>query len=89
MKKEFHEMEPKGVWEIVLMYFMPPGRKVIGNRWVYNEKNYGTLRSRTVAQGFSQIPGKDFTDSDAPVMTDLAFRLALIIRIMMNWAFQH
>jgi hypothetical protein len=60
MKKEFLEMETKGVWEIVLMSSMPPGRKIIGNRWVYNEKDYGTLRSGTVAQGFSQVPGQDF-----------------------------
>jgi Reverse transcriptase (RNA-dependent DNA polymerase) len=66
------------------MSFMPPGRKIIGNRWVYNKKDDGTLRSRTVAQGFSQVPGQDFTDSHAPVITDLAFRLALIIRIMMK-----
>jgi hypothetical protein len=36
-------METKGVWEIVLMSSIPPGRKIIGNRWVYNEKDDGTL----------------------------------------------
>jgi Reverse transcriptase (RNA-dependent DNA polymerase) len=61
---------------------MPHGRKLVGNRWVYTEKYDGTYRSRTVAQGFSQVPGKDFTDSHAPVMTDLAFRLALIITVL-------
>jgi Reverse transcriptase (RNA-dependent DNA polymerase) len=63
MKKEFLATEPKGVWEIVFMSFMPPGRKIIGNRWVYNEKDDGSLISRTVAQGFSQVPGQDFTAS--------------------------
>jgi Reverse transcriptase (RNA-dependent DNA polymerase) len=38
----------------------------------------------TVAQGFSQVPGKDYTDSHAPAMMDLAFRLALIIRVLMK-----
>jgi Reverse transcriptase (RNA-dependent DNA polymerase) len=79
MKKEFHAMETKGVWEVVLMSSMPAGRKVVGNRWVLTAKDDGTLRSRTVAQVFSQVPGKDFTDSHAPVMTDLAFGLSLII----------
>jgi Reverse transcriptase (RNA-dependent DNA polymerase) len=78
MKKEFLAMEPKRVWEIVLMSSMPPGRNIICNRWVYNKKDDGTLISRTVAQGFSQTPSQDFTDSHAPVMTDFAFRLALI-----------
>jgi Reverse transcriptase (RNA-dependent DNA polymerase) len=66
------------------MSSMPSRRKIVGNRWVYSEKSDGTLRSRTVAQGFSQVLGKDFTDSHAPVMTDLAFRLALIIKVLMK-----
>jgi hypothetical protein len=72
MKEEFHAMETKAVWEIILMSSMPPGRKVIANRWVYNEKDDGTLRSQTFEQVFCQVPGQDFTNSHAPVMTDLA-----------------
>jgi Reverse transcriptase (RNA-dependent DNA polymerase) len=77
-------METKDVWEVVLMSSIPAGRKVVGNIWVLAEKDDGTLRSMTVAQGFSQVTGKDFTDSLAPVMTDLAFWLALIIRVLMK-----
>jgi Reverse transcriptase (RNA-dependent DNA polymerase) len=51
---------------------------------VYTEKDDGTYQSRTVAQGFSQVPGKDFNDSHVPVMTDLAFILALIIKVLMK-----
>jgi hypothetical protein len=58
MKREFRALETKGVWEIVLMSSMAPGRKVVGNIWVLTEKDDGTLRSRTVAQGFSHVPGK-------------------------------
>jgi Reverse transcriptase (RNA-dependent DNA polymerase) len=78
-------MEPKGVWEIVLMSSMPPGRNVVGNRWLLTEKDDGTLRSWkwTVAQGFRQVPGKDFNDSHAPVMTEISFHQALIIRVLM------
>jgi Reverse transcriptase (RNA-dependent DNA polymerase) len=79
MKKDFHAMGTKGFWEIVLKSSIPAGRKVVGNRWVLTEKDDGTLRSGPVAQGFSQVPGKYCTDSYAPVMTYLAFRLALII----------
>jgi Reverse transcriptase (RNA-dependent DNA polymerase) len=63
---------------------MSPGRMEVGNRWVLTEKDDGTLRSRTVAPGFSQVRGKDFTDSHAPDMTDLSFRLALIIRVLIK-----
>jgi Reverse transcriptase (RNA-dependent DNA polymerase) len=78
-------MESKGVWKIVPLYSMSHGRKLVGNRWVYAEKDDGTFRSRTAAQGYSQIPGKYFTDSHEPVMTDLAFRLALILKVLRNY----
>jgi Reverse transcriptase (RNA-dependent DNA polymerase) len=81
MKREFNAMKSKGVWNIFPLSSMPHGRKLVGNRLVNTEKGYGTYRSRTVAQGFSQVPGNDFTDGHAPVMTDLAFRLALIIKV--------
>jgi hypothetical protein len=48
MKKEFHAMESKGVWKIVPLSSMPHGKKIVGNRWVYTEKDDGTYRSRTV-----------------------------------------
>jgi Reverse transcriptase (RNA-dependent DNA polymerase) len=82
MKKEFHAMERKGVWNIVPLSYMPHGRKIVGNRWVYTEKDDVTYKSRTVAQGFIQVSGKYFTDSHAPVMTYLAFRLALITKVL-------
>jgi hypothetical protein len=47
MKKAFLAIETKGVWEIVLMSSMPPGRKIIGNIWVYNKKDQE--RSRKVS----------------------------------------
>jgi Reverse transcriptase (RNA-dependent DNA polymerase) len=82
MKKEFHAMENKGVWNIVPLSSMPHGRKQVGRRWVYTEKEDGTYISRAVAQGFSQVPVKYFTDNHAPVVTDLAFILALIIKVL-------
>jgi Reverse transcriptase (RNA-dependent DNA polymerase) len=42
------------------------------------------MKEPSVAQGFGQVPGNDFTDSNAPVMTDLALRLALIIFLLMK-----
>jgi Reverse transcriptase (RNA-dependent DNA polymerase) len=81
-EKELHAMECKGVCKIVPLSSLPHGRMLFCNRWVYTEKDVGTYRSRTVAQGYSQVPGKDFTYSHAPVMTDLAFRLDLIIKVL-------
>jgi Reverse transcriptase (RNA-dependent DNA polymerase) len=88
MKQEFNAIKTKVVWKVIPMSSIPPGRKKVGNRWVYSEKSNGTLRSRTAAQGFSKVPGKDFTDSHARVMTDLALRLALIIKVLIKLARQ-
>jgi Reverse transcriptase (RNA-dependent DNA polymerase) len=84
MKQGFHAIETMGVWEVVLISSMPAGRKGVGNRWVLTEIDDRNLRTRTVAQGLSHVPGKNFTDSHAPVMTDLAFRLAHIIQVLMK-----
>jgi hypothetical protein len=82
MKDEFKAIEVKEVWDIVAIDKVPSGRKLIGNRWVFNEKDDGRFRARTVAQGFSQVPGKDFQESHAPVVNDVTFRITLILRIM-------
>ncbi len=60
---------------------VPPNRKVIGNRWVYALKDDGRFRARTVAKGFSQIPGKDFQENHAPVVNDTTFHLSLDLKI--------
>lgn len=46
-------METKHVWSFGNKDSLPPGRKIIGNRWVYAIKDDGRLRARTVAKGFS------------------------------------
>jgi hypothetical protein len=79
VKQYFLAMESNRVWESVLMSSMPPGRKIGGNRWVLIENDDGTLRSTTLEQDISQEPRKYFTDSHATVITDVAFRLSLII----------
>jgi Reverse transcriptase (RNA-dependent DNA polymerase) len=70
MITEFLNCEEKKAWVIVPKSKVPKGRKIIDNRWVYAEKDDGTYRSRTVAKGFSQIPGKDFQEHHSPVVHD-------------------
>ena len=50
---------------------LPLGRKAIGSRWVFKVKRNanGSIerhKARLVAQGFSQQPGFDFTETFAP-----------------------
>ncbi len=81
---ELKNMEEKEVWEIHEKKNLPTGRKLIGNRWVFALKDDGRYRARTVAKGFSQIPGKDFQENFAPVINDATFHLILALKEMMS-----
>jgi Reverse transcriptase (RNA-dependent DNA polymerase) len=63
---------------------VPKGRKIIGNRWVYAEKDDGTFRSCTVTKRFSQIPGKDFQKNHSPVVHDTTFCVVLVQKLVYN-----
>jgi Reverse transcriptase (RNA-dependent DNA polymerase) len=76
--------EEKKSWVIVPKSKVPKGSKIIGNRWVYSEKDYGTYRRRTVAKGFSQIPGKDFQEHYSPVVHDTTFCVVLAQKLVYN-----
>jgi hypothetical protein len=82
MSTEFTNIEEKGVWEITKRDKVPNHRKVIGNRWVYALKDDGRFRARTVAKGFSQIPGQDFQENHAPVVNDTTFHLILSLKLL-------
>ena len=38
MQTEFQNMEEKDVWRLIKKKDIPPGRKLIHNRWVYARK---------------------------------------------------
>jgi hypothetical protein len=84
MKTEFENMDEKKVWDVYKRTDLPSGRKLIGNRWVYVLKDDGRYRARTVAKGFSQVPGKDFQENFAPVINDTTFHLVLALKALMN-----
>jgi Reverse transcriptase (RNA-dependent DNA polymerase) len=60
---EFKNCESKKVWVIIKKCSVPKGRKIIGNCWVLTVTDDGRYRARTVAKGFSQIPGQDFQET--------------------------
>jgi hypothetical protein len=45
-------------------------------------KRNGIFRARLVACGYSQIPGVDFTENYAPVISDVTYRIMLIAEIV-------
>jgi hypothetical protein len=83
MKAELSTMKEMNVYQLTTL---PEGWKAIGNRWVLESKedNKGgsAYKARLVAQGFSQIPGVDYSTTFAPVikMASVWFIAALACR---------
>jgi hypothetical protein len=68
-------MTKRGVWEVIDEKDVPNDQRCIKNKWIFKVKRNGVFRARLVACGYSQVPGVDFTESFAPVLNDVSFRL--------------
>ena len=55
------------------------GRRLIGCKWVFKLKRDGRYRARLVGLGYTQIPGVDYTDHFAPVVSDVTLRIVLVL----------
>jgi hypothetical protein len=84
MCTESDNMHSKQVWTIITSNSFPGNRKIIGNRWVFAQKDDGRFRARTVAKGFTQITGKDFQENHSPVINDTTFHTILVLRILVK-----
>jgi Reverse transcriptase (RNA-dependent DNA polymerase) len=73
-------MEQKKVWEVLPNTSIPADQNVIGAQWVYAKKADGQFRARCVSIGFNQIPGKDFQENYAQVVSDTTLHLLLAIK---------
>ena len=82
--KELSEMTKRGVWQVIDDKDIPSDRRCIKNKWIFKVKRNGVFRARLVACGYSQVPGVDFTESFAPVINDVSFRLMLIAKLVWN-----
>jgi hypothetical protein len=81
---EFRNKEHKQDWEITPNTSVPTKRKVIGSRWEFSRKDDGSYRARCVAKVFSQIPGKDFQENHAPVVSDTTLHLLMLLKTMLK-----
>lgn len=87
MKKEMVAFEENKTFSIV---DLPPGKKAIGNMWVYKLKynSDGTLersKSRLVALGNRQKKGRDFKETFAPVAKMTTVRSLLRVVAGKGW----
>jgi len=78
---EFERMNNRGVWEKIKKEDMEPGRRCVKHKWVMDIKRSGRFRARLVACGYSQTPGVDFTEVYSPVINDISFRIAMVMKL--------
>lgn len=81
MEAELDALSTMGTW---MPAKLPPGRKLIGTRWLYKRKRNAAgwvvkHKGRVIAQGWSQRPGFDFEKSFAPTARIASVRLVLIV----------
>ena len=63
---------------------MPDDCRCVKSKWVFDIKMNGLFKVRLVACEYSQTSGVDFTDSFAPVINDVRWRILLIIKMLMK-----
>jgi hypothetical protein len=63
----------------------PRGRKVIKNRWVFDQKPDGRKKARLVAKGFSQVEGMDYDAVFSPVVRFETVRLIFAMAALGGW----
>ena len=84
MEKEFQDFEKRRVWKVRKMNEIPPGRRLIGCKWVHELKRNGVCGSRLVAPGHTQMPGVDYQDNFSGMVHDVTLRIGLVNRIVRN-----
>lgn len=85
IKTEFENIRSKGVWRKIKRSEMKPGANALGTKWVFKIKGDERYRARLVVQGYSQIPGVDFSESHSPVSNDATIRIFLVLALVNNW----
>ena len=83
MKKEINSLQANEVWDLVKL---PPGRKVVGSKWVFKRKlgPDGLVerhKARLVAQGFSQKFGWDYEETFSPVVRGESVRRVIALAV--------
>ncbi|XP_070668984.1 uncharacterized mitochondrial protein AtMg00820-like [Malus domestica] len=87
MKDELHALENNKKWSIVKL---PPGKKVVGSRWVYKTKfkDDGSIerhKAILVARGFTQTFGVDYKETFALVVKMNIVKVLLSVAVNCSW----
>ena len=82
---QFEELEALKKRNVYELTELPPGRKAIKNRWVFDIKSDGRKKARLVAKGFSQIEGLDYEQIFSPVVRFETIRTILALAALEKW----
>ena len=87
MLEELAALEKNDTWELVPS---PPGKKVVGCKWVYTVKQnpegkVERYKARLVAKGYSQTYGIDYDETFAPVEKMSTVRTLISCAANFDW----
>lgn len=87
MDDEIRALRANGTWDLVPR---PPSVNIMGSKWVFCTKYRadGTIerhKAQLVAQGFTQLPGFDYTHTFSLVVKASTVRIVLSITVLNNW----
>lgn len=90
MDKEIKSLRDNMTFEVVKR---PRGKHVIKVKWCFKRKKneLGQVvrhKARVVAKGFTQVQGRDFKETFAPVPNITCMRLVLALAALKNWFLQ-
>ncbi|KAG6385262.1 hypothetical protein SASPL_154093 [Salvia splendens] len=91
MHAEFIAFLKNKTW---ILTTLPPGKNLVGCTWIFKLELHlsGEIarhKAKLVAQGFSQQPGFDFTETFSPVVKPATIRLILTIAVTFGWDITH